>query len=178
MSTGKRVDRLRNDERILRVAARLLACDPNASMQAIADTAGVVRRTVYRRYPTREALVTALTTAAHTAATAAVETFPGWRDGPDALRVLVAALIDFAIRFPVAVLEHDPVAGTPVDARIAEILGEGAKAGVLRVDLDPALLNGMLFGAVSTTARLHPDGDPRQLADGVVELLLDGIRPR
>ena len=48
------------ERRILRAAARLLAADRSATTQQIADAAEVGRQTVYRRYPTREALVEAI----------------------------------------------------------------------------------------------------------------------
>ncbi|GAB2811525.1 hypothetical protein GCM10027176_15020 [Actinoallomurus bryophytorum] len=57
-------DALRNDRLILEAAARGLAEDPKATMQRIADEAGVARLTVYRRYHDREALRRAIFEAA------------------------------------------------------------------------------------------------------------------
>lgn len=49
-----------NRRRILDVALAELLRDPDASMDQIARAAGVVRRTVYGHFPSREALVAAL----------------------------------------------------------------------------------------------------------------------
>ncbi|MEV0826979.1 TetR/AcrR family transcriptional regulator [Nonomuraea rubra] len=49
-----------NRRRILDVAFAELLRDPDASMDQIARAAGVVRRTVYGHFPTREALVSAI----------------------------------------------------------------------------------------------------------------------
>ncbi|MBF6296733.1 TetR/AcrR family transcriptional regulator [Nocardia amamiensis] len=46
-----------NRRRILDVAASELARNPSASMEEIAAAAGVVRRTLYGHFPTREALI-------------------------------------------------------------------------------------------------------------------------
>ena len=51
-----RSDARRNDRLVLEAAARVLAEDPRATIQRVADEAGVVRLTVYRRYPNRDAL--------------------------------------------------------------------------------------------------------------------------
>jgi TetR/AcrR family transcriptional regulator, mexCD-oprJ operon repressor len=56
-----RADALRNIERILDAAIDELARDPEASMSAIARRAGVVRATLYVHFPTREALIDAVT---------------------------------------------------------------------------------------------------------------------
>lgn len=44
-------------ERILAAAAQLFRTDPNASMEAIASTAGLSRATAHRHFPAREALL-------------------------------------------------------------------------------------------------------------------------
>jgi AcrR family transcriptional regulator len=55
---GSRADL--NRRRILDVALVELLRDPDASMDQIARAAGVVRRTVYGHFPSREALISAL----------------------------------------------------------------------------------------------------------------------
>src|SRR5437763_4765429 len=52
-----RADAERNLDAVLETGARLLADDPGASVAAIAKAAGVDRRTVYRRFPNRDALL-------------------------------------------------------------------------------------------------------------------------
>ena len=58
----ERADAARNRQRILAAAGRLFAsCGPaNVTMDDIAKAAGVGRGTLYRRYPDRAAIATAL----------------------------------------------------------------------------------------------------------------------
>jgi AcrR family transcriptional regulator len=56
-----RADSLRNRERLLQAAARVLgAGGPDASLEAVAKRAGVGIGTLYRHFPTREALFEAV----------------------------------------------------------------------------------------------------------------------
>ncbi len=52
-----RADARGNRERILEVARLALAADPGATLNSIARSAGVGQGTLYRHFPTREALV-------------------------------------------------------------------------------------------------------------------------
>jgi AcrR family transcriptional regulator len=54
---GRRAEAARNDVRVLRAARDVLTADPDAPMADIARRAGVGVGTLYRRYPSREALV-------------------------------------------------------------------------------------------------------------------------
>ncbi|HXS47614.1 MAG TPA: SpoIIE family protein phosphatase [Solirubrobacterales bacterium] len=56
----RRADALRNDERILDAAKRLLEQSPSATLSDIATAAGVSRSTLYRRFADRDQLVAKL----------------------------------------------------------------------------------------------------------------------
>ncbi|HWC79681.1 MAG TPA: TetR/AcrR family transcriptional regulator [Pseudonocardiaceae bacterium] len=56
-----RADAERSTARILAAAADVLAVDPNATLERIADEAGLARATVHRRFASRQALLDALT---------------------------------------------------------------------------------------------------------------------
>ena len=71
MTTGSPSRADVNRRRILDVALAELLRDPDASMDQIARAAGVVRRTVYGHFPSREALVGTLTDEAVAAVAAA-----------------------------------------------------------------------------------------------------------
>ncbi|MFF8866931.1 MULTISPECIES: TetR/AcrR family transcriptional regulator [unclassified Streptomyces] len=60
MTTGSTSRADANRRRILDVALAELLRDPDASMDQIARAAGVVRRTVYGHFPSREALISTL----------------------------------------------------------------------------------------------------------------------
>jgi serine phosphatase RsbU (regulator of sigma subunit) len=57
---GRRADALRNDERILEAAKRLLEQSPSASLSDIAAAAGGARSTLYRRFADRDQLIAKL----------------------------------------------------------------------------------------------------------------------
>ncbi|MEI5101472.1 TetR/AcrR family transcriptional regulator [Streptomyces sp. PmtG] len=80
-----------NRRRILDVAFAELSRDPDASMDQIARAAGVVRRTVYGHFPSRDALVTALLDEAVAAVTAAHAA--AYEQADDPARAVAAAML-------------------------------------------------------------------------------------
>lgn len=55
-----RADVQRNRDNVLKAAVRVLSENPEASMQEIAEASDLGRTTIYRHFPSREALVNAL----------------------------------------------------------------------------------------------------------------------
>ena len=55
--SGRRAQAAANDEVILRAARDVLIVDPTAPIAAVAERAGVGISAIYRRYPSKEALV-------------------------------------------------------------------------------------------------------------------------
>src|SRR5437899_3850690 len=88
----RRADAERSVAAILDAAVDALASDPEASMAEIARRAGVVRATIYVHFPTREALIAAITARAITGATEALSAAdPGHGEPADALARMLSA---------------------------------------------------------------------------------------
>ena len=88
----RRADAERSIARILDAAVDALGEDPDASMSAIARRAGVVRATIYVHFPTREALLEAVTERAFREVAAVIASSEPERGDPaDALARVVAA---------------------------------------------------------------------------------------
>jgi TetR/AcrR family transcriptional regulator, mexCD-oprJ operon repressor len=169
----------------------VLADDPNATIQRIADEAGVVRVTVYRRYRNREALRRAIFDAAaveaHGVVTSALERDI---DPLTALRALIVEMAAIIQRYPVLSVstEWQPLPGdahrpTPPPASrrmhqaVFALVQRGQRDGVLRADLPPELLPQAITGTLHVVTRFARSlrTDPATLGVHVAELLLHGF---
>ncbi|MES5817128.1 TetR/AcrR family transcriptional regulator [Streptomyces sp. RG80] len=170
MTTGNTSRADANRRRILDVALAELLRDPDASMDQIARAAGVVRRTVYGHFPSREALVGTLVDGAVEAVAAAHEAGRAGTDTGDAAQALAGstlAIWEVADRYRILVaLAQRSVTMqgirerlAPVRAACEELLARGLKEGVFTSPLPaPAL------------AYVH-----EQLVFAVMEAVNDGL---
>jgi AcrR family transcriptional regulator len=188
---GPRSDALHNDQRILAAAARLLVDDPHATIQRIADEAGVVRLTVYRRYPNRDALRRAIFEAAATEAHSALaDTLDRDLDPVDALRALIVQMAAIARRYPLLSVGTDlqprpgdtrrptpPPMSRAMQHAIIDLIRRGQEQGVLRADLPAELLPQAIVGTLRTALRFAGSlgADPDQIGQHVADLLLHGF---
>jgi AcrR family transcriptional regulator len=139
MTTGHTSRADANRRRILDIALAELLRDPDASMDQIARAAGVVRRTVYGHFPSREALIGTLVDGAVEAVAAA---HAAGREGTEDLAQAVAgsvlAVWEVADRYRILVSlaqRSVTVQGirerlAPVRAACTELLQRGLDEGV------------------------------------------------
>jgi AcrR family transcriptional regulator len=180
-----RADAVRNRDRLLDAAVRAFAhAGPDATLDAIAKEAGVGIGTLYRHFPTREALVeAAYRNELARLCDAAPELLAA--EAPDqALRTWMDRFVDYmttkrgmadALRAVIA-SGGNPYAHSR-DRLIEAITGlitAGRDAGAIRPDVDPADALAALSG-ISLAA-----GEPaqREQASRLLDLLIDGLRYR
>ncbi|MFJ8503450.1 TetR/AcrR family transcriptional regulator [Streptomyces avermitilis] len=149
MTTGNTSRADANRRRILDVALAELLRDPDASMDQIARAAGVVRRTVYGHFPSREALISTLLDGAVEAVAAAhAAGREGMADPAESLARSTLAVWEIADRYRILVAlaqRSVTVQGirdrlTPVRQACAELLRRGLEQEVFASPLPaPAL---------------------------------------
>ncbi len=181
-----RADAARNRAHLVEVATRALAAgdggDP--SMRAIARDAGVGIGTLYRHFPTREALVAAvygdqvtrLTTGAREllATHAPADALRRWMDlYGEWIATKNGMLSTLLTMVEAGDLPHAQTRDQILDA-ISTILDAGDAAGDLRADITAAEVSAGLIG-IFTVAR-QAAGTIR--AERLLDLLLDGLRAR
>ncbi len=183
-SSELRIDARRNQKRILLAAARLLADDPAASIQRIADEAQLARPTVYRRYPTREALIEAIAQEAiGEFATALDEAGAAGEDAASTLGRLIRALARIGADYPTVLQSaHAHDTASLVD-RVDELIARGQAQGVIRADVTSDVLRHALFGALSASLRLVRNPSARgltadEIGAQVAAIIVDGLRSK
>jgi AcrR family transcriptional regulator len=143
----RRADAERSVARILDAAVDALAEDPDASMSAIARRAGVVRATVYVHYPTREALLGAVTDHAIDEVAAVIDAAEPEHGHPtDALRRVITGTWRTLGRYHALVAintsthdaEHLHARHAPVLGRMLPLIERGQAAGAFRADVPTA----------------------------------------
>ncbi|MEW2086271.1 TetR/AcrR family transcriptional regulator [Streptomyces sp. NPDC005283] len=138
-----------NRRRIMQVALTELLRDPDASMDQLARAAGVVRRTVYGHFPSRDALITALVDdAVATVAEAHARGREGVSDPSEALARATLAVWEIADRYRLLVaLAQRSVTMEGIKQRLApvrksclELLQQGMDEGAFTAPLPAAAL--------------------------------------
>lgn len=181
---GLRADAARNRERILRAAREAFSTDGiDVPMSTIARRAGVGTATLYRRFPTREALVTEVFTDQATACASLVDDA---LDDPDPWHAFATAIeriaeMQLADRgFTAAFLRAFPGAVDLDDRRrraladFATLVRRAKDAGALRPDFDP---NDLWLVLVANSAVLaESPGSAAAASRRLVRYLLDAFR--
>jgi AcrR family transcriptional regulator len=176
-----RADATRNLELVLHTGARLLADDPSVSIAAIAAAAGVDRRTVYRRFASREELLAAVHQVRYDAVEEAIEA-ARLREAPVAVALhrYVEGIIAVNRRWPVEmtrVLAEESIheRRKPLIAEVDAFLQRAVEEGLLRSDLPSGWVSSLLPPLMQRAAENLPELSAAQAADIVVDTLLRGV---
>jgi AcrR family transcriptional regulator len=180
-----RADAQRNRDKLLEAAVRAFSEDGGgATLDAIAKGAGVGIGTLYRHFPTREALVEAAYRNELERLCAPVPELLEAVAPDEALRTWMDRFLDYmttkhgmadALRTVIASggnpFEHsrDRLTGA-----ISLLMEAGARAGTVRSDVEPGDLLASLSGVTVIAGQL---GD-REQAGRMLDLLMDGLRYR
>jgi len=172
----------RNRERILDVAHVALTASADASLNSIAKQAGVGIATLYRHFPTREALVLEVyrhevhqladLAPALLATHEPIDALRAWMDQLARYGMTKAGLAD---TLNAAGTSHDALAAEsygPVIGALSLLLQTNEDAGTIRVGLDPddvLLILGFLW-------RIDPKTDWAARAARLLDVIIDGLR--
>ncbi|WP_371497926.1 TetR/AcrR family transcriptional regulator [Kitasatospora sp. NBC_00374] len=183
-----RADAERSVRAILAAAERVLAANPAASMEQIAEASGVARTTVHRRFASRQALVDALAASAvRQLATAIEESRP---DSSPALVVMHRATANvirvkgawsFALNLPAQEGSEAADGWAEIDRRCLELLTRARQEGVIDPAADLSWVARVYYALLGEAVHGRPEGeevDPEALAARIVDTLLHGAGPR
>jgi len=175
----KRADARVNHEKLVAAARALFTeRDTSAPLEEVAERAGVGIGTLYRHFPTRQALLEAVyvdEVEAMARAAADLSELPPW----DALSQWLHQYVGFAATkraLNEALMETDPDSKVLLTCRTAmkqagtELVERAQRAGVVRADTDFMDVVRMV-GAIA----MVPTEDPAQ-KERLLELALDGLR--
>ena len=179
-----RADAQRNRVRILEVAKEAFTrLGANASLDDIAKQAEVGPGTLYRHFPTRDALLEAVYQTEVEKLAAAEGEFARTMPPVDALRAWMLLFVDYIATKKIIAPALNALVGGPsklIEASLARIqnaigalVKRGIKSGDIRRDLDPLDLLKALVGVAYVPA--SPDW--QQSAKRLVDILITGSRP-
>jgi AcrR family transcriptional regulator len=179
-----RSDARRNREKLVEVArAAFGATDGAVALEAIAREAGVGIGTLYRHFPTREALVEAVYAAelddVATSAPALLEKLPperalrAWMDRYAAFFETKRGMGDVFRAGVASGRIATPVTRKRITGAIGTILASGALAGTLRADADPEDVTMLVLGVLLSTSS---DPEPERIGR-LLDLVVDALRP-
>lgn len=179
-----RMDAQRNRERILEVAREAFTrFGADASLDDIAKQAGVGAGTLYRHFPTRDAMIAAVYRSEVEKLAAAGQKFAETMSPIEALRAWMLLFVDHIAAKQIIAPALNSVVGGPmklyessrdlIQGAIGALVKRAIKSGDIRRDLDAFDLLRALIGVSHVTA--GPDW--KQSARRLVDILIAGSRP-
>ena len=182
--TSARADARRNRARLIEAALAAFTAAPEATLESIARDAGVGIGTLYRHFPTREALIEAVYRAELERLCDGASELLGELAPDAALRAWFGRYAEFvttkrgmaeALR---AVIASGAITSSQtrerLSAAIQTILDAGVAAGTLRGDVQAADVSASLAGVVLAAGA----PEQRDQAARMLELLVDAVRVR
>lgn len=182
----RRADALRNRERLLDAARVALAAGgADVSLDEIARSAGVGSGTLYRHFPTRQALLDGVVSAWLDGLRAETETLAATADPALALSTWLRWFVAHTTLY--RGLSAALMAGMDdVDSPLYEscqvlheimrtLMARAQEAGAIREDLEIVELS-KLVNAIALATERAPDG--AEMADRLLTLAMDGLRGR
>jgi AcrR family transcriptional regulator len=152
-----RRDAALNREALLDAARTALQQDPDASLETIAQTAGLSRRAVYGHFPSRDDLVREVVTIGAARIAAAMPTSPDLAELPPAARIAAIAVALWSevshVRSMAAVAVRGPFMQSvatefaPVRAQVRQACALGIADGTMRDDVTPDALGRLVEDA-------------------------------
>ena len=179
-----RTDAVRNRERILEVAkAAFTRQGADASLDEIAKQAGVGAGTLYRHFPTRDALIEGVYRNEVEKLAAAAGRFAETMSPIEALRAWMLLLVDHIAAKHIIAPALNSIVGGPsrlyegsrslIQGAIDELVKRAKRSGDLRRDLDAFDLLRALIGV----SHVGSGADWQQSARRLVDILIAGSRP-
>lgn len=184
-STRKpRADAQRNRERILEIAKEAFTrLGANASLDDIARQAGVGPGTLYRHFPTRDALIEAVYRAEVGKLAAAARDFAKAMPPLEALRAWMLLFVDYIAAKQIIAPALNSLVGGPsklyegsraqISGAIDALAKRAMRSGDLRGDLEPFDLLRALIGV----GHVASGPDWQRSAKRLVDILITGSRP-
>lgn len=179
MADVQRADAQRNRARILAVALPAFTEDPQVSLNAIAKRAGVGPGTLYRHFPTRDALLLAVYQEEIETLGASVERLLDQNPPLDAFRAWVRRLAELVrVKHGLGEALESPAAKAVIDATyepvtgaIRRLLDAAATTGDIRADIDA----GDVLLLLSALWRVPPGPAGLTQADRILDLIVDSL---
>ncbi|MBK1789394.1 TetR/AcrR family transcriptional regulator [Prauserella cavernicola] len=187
MPNRQRADAKRNYERILAVAENAVATHgASASLEQIARTAGVGSATVRRCFPTRRALLEAVSHQRIDALSDRARALAGQGDSRETLLAWLGEVVTYSVtaRGLAVALSYDAAPADPAHANSCSaaleeagepLLRDAVRDGAVTPGVSVADLIALIVGIVLATEH-HPD--PEAQAHHLFRLAVAGVSPR
>lgn len=178
-----RADARQNHELIVAAATKAFKeAGPDASLKAIAKEAGVGIGTLYRRFPSREALIEAIYRSETERLAMSADHLLADHPPDLALRAWMDEFLDYTEvnRGIAEMLKAELGANSSLSASTGELLTDavtrlmaaGVESGTVRSDIDPS----NVLQALGGITFIAGEPDQRKDAERLVGLLMDGLR--